>query len=181
MVIFFGAMVGGIVGLLAGFAWSGFGLITVGVIGAVLGAIIGGIIGNKKDVSLDQSYKTLKLREEVLDITKKQVPTGSVKVHKEIIEDEQIITVPVRREEMVIEKIEIHDGIKEEPEIIRIPLMEERVEVVKHPVHIAEVSVSKQQVMNMEEIKETLKKEEVHLEVIGHPDVRNEESLQKEY
>ena len=85
---------------------------------------------------MEQSDKTLKLREEVLDIAKKQVPSVLLRFIKNS-PDEQTITVPVRREEMVIEKIAIHDGIKEEPEIMRIPLMEEHVEVVKHPVHIA--------------------------------------------
>ena len=74
-------------------------------------------------------------------------------------EEQKLITVPIKREEMVIET---GDG-KE----IRIPFKEEEVEISKHPVQINEVSVTTHQITEMKQIKEKLKKETVHVEVTG--------------
>ena len=47
--------------------------------------------------------QTLQLREEQLDIKKERVQTGEVKVHKEVVEEPKTFTIPIKREEMVIE------------------------------------------------------------------------------
>ncbi|MGG3801764.1 YsnF/AvaK domain-containing protein [Metabacillus fastidiosus] len=161
--IILGAITGGIV------AWvTGLTIVTV----LVLGAIIGGInymINSRKNTEKapkktdKNKEQTLQLREEQLDIKKKQVQTGEVKVRKEVIEEQKTFTVPIRREEMVIEA-----GDEEE---FRIPLKEEEIKISKYPVQVNEVSITTRQIQEMKQIKEKLKKETADVEVAGEADV----------
>ncbi|WP_332697713.1 YsnF/AvaK domain-containing protein [Halalkalibacter lacteus] len=144
-------------------------------LGLVLGAIVGGIsfflVATRNNNSLgksDGSEQTIQIREEQLDIKKERVQTGEVKVHKEVVEEQKTFTVPIRREEMVIEA-----GSEEE---LRIPLKEEEIEIRKHPVQVNEVSISKRQIQEMEQVKETLKKETAHFDIKGDVDVKEEEN-----
>jgi uncharacterized protein (TIGR02271 family) len=161
--IIIGAIIGTIIGWITGF--------TI-VTGFVLGAIVGGIIHTINarrniDEPSEKTYKnkeqTLQLREEQLDIKKERVQTDEVKVHKEVVEELKTFTVPIKREEMVIEA-----GDEEE---LRIPLKVEEVEINKHPVQVNEVSITKRQIEEMKQIKEKLKKETVHVGVTGDADV----------
>lgn len=161
--IIIGAIIGGIISWITGF--------TV-VAGLVLGAIIGGInyiMNARKNIDTtskktnEKKEQTLQLREEQLDIKKERVQTGEVKVRKKVVEEQKTFTVPIKREEMVIEA-----GDKEE---IRIPLKEEEVEISKHPVQVNEVSITTRQIKETEQIKEKLKKETAHIEVAGQADV----------
>ncbi|MDQ0860900.1 YsnF/AvaK domain-containing protein [Bacillus sp. V2I10] len=158
-----GAIIGSIIGWITGF--------TV-VTGIVLGAIVGGIIYTMKEKrnidgpsekTNENKEKKLQLREEQLDIKKERVQTGEIKIHKEVVEEQKTFTVPIKREEMVIEA-----GNEEE---LRIPLKEEEVEINKHPVQVNEVSVTKRQIEEMKQIKKKVKKETAHVDVAGQADV----------
>lgn len=161
--IIIGAIIGSIVGWVTGF--------TV-VTGLVLGAIVGGIIykvntrrnvdGPSKKTN-ENKEQTLQLREEQLAIKKERVQTGEVKIHKEVVEEQKTFTVPIKRQEMVIEA-----GDEEE---LRITLKEEEVEINKHPVQVNEVSVTKRQIEEIKQIKEKLKRETAHVDVTGDADV----------
>ncbi|MGA5688161.1 YsnF/AvaK domain-containing protein [Cytobacillus pseudoceanisediminis] len=161
--IIIGAAVGSVVGWATGFS------ITAGfVLGAIAGAISYSINtrrnfdGHSEKISKNKE-QTLQLREELLDIKKERVQTGEVKIHKEVVEEQKTFTVPIKREEMVIEA-----GNEEE---LRIPLKEEEVEIIKHPVQVNEVSVTKRQIEEVKKIKETLKKETAHIDVSGEADI----------
>ncbi|MDV2686101.1 YsnF/AvaK domain-containing protein [Alkalihalophilus lindianensis] len=160
--ILIGAVIGSLVGMLMNITMA---------TGIIVGAIIGGIIGTwtKKNQSSEASnnHETMQLREEELDIKKERVQTGEVKIHKEVVEDQKTITIPVRREEMVIEA-----GSEEE---LRIPLKEEEIDISKHPVQLNEVIVKKHQVEDVQHIKENLKKETVVVESEGQAEVVEEE------
>jgi uncharacterized protein (TIGR02271 family) len=152
--IIIGAIIGSIIGWITGF--------TV-VTGLVLGTIIGGIyytmnarrnIDKTSKKTNENTEQTLQLREEQLDIKKERVQTGEVKVRREVVEEQKTFTVPIKREEMVIEA-----GDEEE---LRIPLKEEEVEISKHPVQVNEVSITTRQIKEMKQIKEKLKKELNH-------------------
>ncbi|HEY9062716.1 MAG TPA: YsnF/AvaK domain-containing protein [Pseudobacteroides sp.] len=115
------------------------------------------------------NYKIL-LREEELSISKKWVKTGDVIVRKDVLHDEISLTVPVLREELIIEKKIRGDDIEdtsEKTETIRIPICEERVEVVKHPVLLADVTIYKQMQQNIQHIDVSLKKENVSWQIEG--------------
>ena len=135
---------------------------------------------NNREVSEQVIYVTdhsakLQLHEEKLDITKKWIKTGEVAIHKEIFTEEKTITIPVIHEELIIEKkvldAENTDQTGEHTEIIRIPISEERIEVIKHPTVLEDVAIYKRQFQETKPITETLKKEKVHIETTGNPEV----------
>lgn len=126
----------------------------------------------KKEASDDE---TLRLRQEELDITKNKVTSGEVTLSKEIIEDQKTVNVPVSHEEVVIERRAIDNEPSDSPitsgETIRIPVSEEKVEVGKHTVVTGEVSAHKREVEETEQVTETLKREEAHVDTSGDTDV----------
>jgi uncharacterized protein (TIGR02271 family) len=116
---------------------------------------------------------TLKIREEQLDISKRQIQTGEVTMHTEVSTEEKIIKVPVTHEELVIKK-KVLDGESSNNDIghtetIRIPISEEQVEVIKRPVVLEDVNIYKHQFHENKHIEETVKKEKVNIKTIGNP------------
>lgn len=128
-------------------------------------------------VSSSQNNATFQIKEEQLDIVKKWIQTGDVKIHKEIFSEEKSFTIPIQREELVIEKKSIASDTSRdkdsETQIIRIPLNEEQVEFSKHKVILEDISIYKQQIKDIEHIEETLKKEKPKVEISGSPNVIN--------
>lgn len=120
-----------------------------------------------------QDHITIQVKEEALDIKKNWVQTGEVKCHKEILTEERIISVPILREELIIEKC-FTDS--ESPgqiigtETIRIPIKEERVEIKKHTHDLEKVDIYKNQVYSTETVNAVLKKELIHIKTAGDVD-----------
>jgi len=54
--------------------------------------------------------RSLRLREERLNVTKERVQAGEVDLHKEVVTEQKTINVPVTREEVVIERHAVTDG-----------------------------------------------------------------------
>lgn len=199
-----GAIIGGILGTAVSLLNKGgilfipgLGAITAIVAGVLLGGALGGLIGIQRKAAGQGSYGNtgkapehvmsdanhdaqLQLREEQLDISKKWVKTGEVTMHKEVVTEEKTIVVPVTREELVIEKKALDpenpDETNGHAETIRIPISEERIEIVKHPEALEDVAIYKRQFQENEHVEETLKKEKVHVEVIGNAKVVDKES-----
>ncbi|MBD7966737.1 YsnF/AvaK domain-containing protein [Paenibacillus gallinarum] len=122
-----------------------------------------------------EDEKTMRLREEQLDVSKNKAKVGEVEVHKEVVEEQKTIDVPVSHEEVVIERRAVHDNTTNEPigkdESIRIPVSEEQVEVNKRNVVTGEVEVHKETVQNTEQVKDTVKREEARISREGEPAV----------
>lgn len=118
----------------------------------------------------------LQLHKEKLEVSKKWIDTTNVKVYKNTYTEEKLITVPITREELVIEKKELfEDGtVDKQAETIRIPLSVEQIKVTKYPVILENVEVYKNQFEDIIHIQETLKKEKVRIETIGDPKVVDE-------
>lgn len=133
-----------------------------------------------KTISVDRQNimkdVTLQLKEEQLVLVKKWIQTGEVKIYRESFTEEKSFTVPVEREELVIEK-KIHasatSGQPVPLEVIRIRLSEEQVEFTKCRVALEDVSIYKQQIEEIKHIEETLKREESNIKVLGSPKVRD--------
>lgn len=126
-----------------------------------------------------EEEQALQLREETLDVSKKNVDRGEVEVTKDVVEDEKTVSVPVQREEGYIEKrpvdsndYESTEDITESSEHIRMPLTDEEVDIQKRTVVTDEVVVGKRKYEETQEQTEKVKREEARIE--------GEENLQRE-
>lgn len=121
---------------------------------------------------------TLQIKEEQLELAKKWIQTGDVKIYKESFSEEKTFTVPIEFEELVIEKKNLISATPEHndvpTEVIRIRLSEEHVEFTKHTVVLEDVSIYKQQKEDIKHIVESLKREEINVKISGSPKVRDE-------
>jgi len=119
--------------------------------------------------------QTIKVHEEQLHASKTPVQTGEVRVRKEVHTEQQTLTVPVTREEVVIERHPVSGHASASDlrpgEEIRIPVKEEKVHVQKEVVAKEEVSVGKRKVTEAQEVSGNVRKEEVHVEREGDVEV----------
>jgi len=119
----------------------------------------------------------MEVREEHLHASKRPVETGEVRVHKEVITEQQTMQVPVTREEVVIERRPVSGNATSSADLrpgeeIRIPVREEKVDVHKDVVVKEEVSVGKRVVSDTEQVSGTVRKEQVKVEKEGDVEVR---------
>lgn len=121
----------------------------------------------------------IQLRGEALDITKKWLHESDVKMHKELSTENETITVPVTREELVIEKYDLRGEAPHLIETMRIPLRKEQVEVIKKPVILEHVSVHHNRYQEPEHIEVVLREEQLHVEVDGECIVVEDTSLER--
>ena len=125
--------------------------------------------GMAKNRSVDRQSsikEVLQLKEEQLVLAKKWMQTGEVKIFRESYTEEKSFTVPVTREELVIEKkisTSATPGQTVPTEVIRICLNEEQVEFTKRRVALEDISIYKQQIEEIKHIEETLRKEESNI------------------
>ncbi|WP_066173821.1 YsnF/AvaK domain-containing protein [Bacillus marinisedimentorum] len=125
------------------------------------------------------------MREEQLDLNKREAEAGDVEIEKEVVEDTETVNVPVSREEVYVKKRPVHDeetaevnanSLKEDEEY-HIPVMKEDVEVRKKPVVSDEVVVGKREVENEEQVREDVKHEELHVKGEGNLDVDEDKNV----
>lgn len=126
----------------------------------------------------------LRLRAERLNVTKQSVESGEVQLHKQVIEEQQAIDVPVNHEEVLIQRRAISDGhFSDTPigqdETIRIPVLEEQVIVTKRAVETEEVAISKRTVQEKQRVTDTVRHEEARLDKEGNPRIHANENLLK--
>ena len=96
---------------------------------------------------LNEEYR-VPLAEEELTAEKRLRQAGEVKVHKEVTTEQKQVSVPVTKEQVIVERVpvsgEAHAGEAEFKETsVSIPVTEEEVEIRKRPVIREEVRVSK--------------------------------------
>jgi uncharacterized protein (TIGR02271 family) len=120
--------------------------------------------------------RTVQLREEKLQVTKTPVKTGDVKVRKEVHTDHKTVTVPVEREEIVIEHRPATGPTTGDvkAEEIRIPVKEEKVNVSKETRVKEEVRVGKRKVQDTEQVSDDVRREELVVETEGKAKVRQD-------
>jgi uncharacterized protein (TIGR02271 family) len=114
----------------------------------------------------------LQLREEELQARKTPVETGQVTLGKEVVEEHRSVEVPVTREEVYVERRAV-DRPADRPieagaeRTIDVPVREEQVEVEKRPVVYEEVGVGKQQVVESQQVADTVRREELRVDKEG--------------
>ncbi len=126
----------------------------------------------------NSNERRIQLRGEILRAVKQRVERGEIRLRKDVITENQTISVPVTREEVIVEQVSaegarpLSGSIGDEGEI-RIPVSEERVSVVKEPVVTGEVRVQKRAVQDNQQITDTVRHEEVRVENQGDVDVQD--------
>ncbi len=137
---------------------------------------------------MDEEH-SLKLREEQLNIKKEPVQTGEVEVHKEVVEEQKTIDIPVTHEEVYVERRKVDDEVAatlnsadtitpvDDSESIRIPIVEEKVEVTKKPVVNEELVIGKNKIEKTEQVTDQLKREEARIETDGDAIIHDDNTL----
>jgi uncharacterized protein (TIGR02271 family) len=123
----------------------------------------------------DETGRVIQLKEELLRADKEAVSAGEVTVRKEVRTEQQQLTVPVEREEVVIERRPATGPASGDmkAEEIRIPVTEERVRVTKEPVVREEVTIGKRKIKENRTVGGTVRKEDAVVESTGGAKVRN--------
>lgn len=114
--------------------------------------------------------QNIRLYGEVLRVHTDRVNRGEARLRKEVHTSTQTVEVPVRREELVVERVPVQgeraagsEASFEEKEI-RIPLSEERATVEKQPVVREEVRVGKKQVTDTKKFDEEVRREDLKVD-----------------
>lgn len=123
--------------------------------------------------------RKLRLRKEELDVAKSKVDIGKVEFGKEIIEEQQVVNVPVIHEEVVVERKSINEPSDQpigegDDDHFSLSVSEEKVEVGKHTIVTGEVTAHKREIEENREIKETVKHEEARINKDGDANIVDE-------
>lgn len=131
----------------------------------------------------DRDEARLTLSEEELSVGKREVRAGEVEVHKRVETEHVRESVPLRHEEVTVERRPLtgadalHAEARIEGDEIRIPIHEEEVVVEKRVVPKEELVVKKREVVENQEVEADLRREraEVHREgdLNARDDLRN--------
>jgi len=115
----------------------------------------------------------LRLHEEQLAISKREVGAGEVDIHKRVQQEHVQQTIPVRREEVTVERRALHGAaepgarIAAQDEVVRVPLFREEIITEKRLVPTEEVIVRKKEVVDQQTVGATLRSEFVETAQTG--------------
>jgi len=136
----------------------------------------------QRERSIDAGEARIPLREEQLNVEKQRVEKGEVRIHKEVVTEQQRIDVPVSHEEVVIEHLPASqaraaDTPIGQSETIRIPVSEEQVNVTKQTVETGEIDVTKRNVQGEQRVSGTVRREEPRIEKSGDVDIHTDDDV----
>ena len=139
-------------------------------------AVTGGSEG--QDTSGVTTDEAMTRSEEQLKVGTEKVATGKARLRKFIVTEQQTVTVPVRREEVTLEREPITDANVENamdgPELSEeeheMTLHEEQVVVDKNVVPVERVKMSKNIVSDDQQVTEDVRKEQIEHVVDGQDD-----------
>jgi uncharacterized protein (TIGR02271 family) len=125
--------------------------------------------------------RRLQLREEELIARKRSVQAGEVDIRTEVVSEQRTLEVPVRHEEVTIERHAVDRRPSDRPvsetgETISIPVTEEQVTLEKQAVVYEEVNVGKRVVQETEHVSETVRREEAVIDKEGDVKIEGETS-----
>ncbi len=135
-------------------------------------------IGNSDATTTNtDEERRLKLREERLNVGKQTVQTGEAGLHKEVIEEQQNVDVPVNHEEVWVERRSYGeerptDTPVGQDETFRVPVREEQVITDKQTVETGEVALGKRTVQGQQRVSDTVRREEARVDTNGDAKVR---------
>ena len=138
------------------------------------------------DYANTDEERRLKLREERLNVGKQTVQTGEAGLHKEVIEEQKNIDVPVNHEEVWVERRSYGeerptDTPVGQDETFRVPVREEQVITDKQTVETGEVALGKRTVQEQQRVSDTVRREEARVDTNGNANVRESNTDQGNY
>jgi len=112
--------------------------------------------------------------EEELVAAKRQTEEGRVHIHKDVIEEQQSVSVPVQRETVHVERVAVTDQDANVTDAfverdIDVPLVGEEVVVGKRAHVVEEVRIHKDQVTENEQVTDTVRRERVVVDGVEEP------------
>lgn len=121
----------------------------------------------ERTVSARSEEVAIPVQHEELDVLKREVQAGEVRVEKKVVEEEEVLEVPVRRERAVVERRPVAErpamSASFQEETVSVPLRAEEVETRKRAVVDEEVVVRKEELEEEQVISEPLRREEVEI------------------
>ena len=108
--------------------------------------------------------------EEELTATVRQQEAGAVRIEKDVIEEERTLEVPVTEERIRVERRVVDraataaDAGAFEETVIEVPLRSETVDIQKQARVAEEVVISKDAVQRTEQVRDTVRREEVYVD-----------------
>lgn len=112
------------------------------------------------------------LSEEELTTRRRDVERGGVRVEKDVIETEQEMDVPIREEQVNVSRRQVDRDVGTDEAAfqegsVEVPLRGEEVDVEKRARVTEEVELSKEPVERTEHVRDTVRREEAHIEGEG--------------
>ena len=110
----------------------------------------------------------ISLSEEKLNVNTRETDRGSVHVHKDVVEEEQVVNVPLREEEVRVERHSVSggdvpsDAFQEQD--IDIPIRGEEADVTKSAQVREEVDITKDVRERDEQVRERVRREELNID-----------------
>jgi uncharacterized protein (TIGR02271 family) len=121
----------------------------------------------------DEHQQVIPVIEEVLDVQKRRVETGGVRINKKVSEREERIDEPVWQEEVDVRRVAINrvvDGpapeSRTEGDVMIVPVLEEVVVVKKQLVLKEELHITRRRIAERDSRTVTLRREEATVERI---------------
>ncbi|MBV9617389.1 MAG: YsnF/AvaK domain-containing protein, partial [Ktedonobacteraceae bacterium] len=141
--------------------------------------------GNTGYADTDEERR-LKLREERLNVGKQTVQSGEAGLHKDVIEEQQSVDVPVNREEVWVERRPYGedrptDAPVGQDETFRVPVRQDQVTTDKQAVETGEVALGKRTVQDQQRVSDTVRREEARVDTNGDVNVRDPNADQGNY
>ncbi|WP_171440578.1 YsnF/AvaK domain-containing protein [Myxococcus xanthus] len=125
-----------------------------------------------RDIHGREEDITIPLHREEVDVLKRDVQAGEVRVHKDVVEEDREMDVPVRRERVRVERRDVSPerpamNASFQEETVVVPLRAEEVEVQKRTVVDEEVVIHKDEVDEERHISEHVRREQVDIRTEG--------------
>jgi uncharacterized protein (TIGR02271 family) len=135
--------------------------------------------GARRDTTTDRTMD-VPVREEELTVDKQRRQVGEARIHKDTVEEQQSLNVPVNEERVTVERVPVDKDLPDEQanaadwqnRDVTVPVMGEDVTVEKRPRVKEEVRIHKEPVTETEHVADTVRKERVRVEGVdehGNP------------
>jgi len=150
------------------------GLGATGMTGSSLGAT-SGTLGTERTLTGRTEDIAIPVHKEELDVIKRDTQAGEVRVRKDVVSEEKVMDVPVRRERVRVERRDVTPdrpamSASFQEETVVVPLRAEEVEVQKRAVVSEEVVIHKDSIEEERRVAETVRHEKVDIRSDGDVD-----------